>query len=174
LAAIKSRVLVTAFIFGVAQYVMRFRRETDGERPVRTQGRHFRENVRVANQLQRERVLGFLDFLLGGLSRAVIGDRSGCDENIRLPDPMHHRFMHLNRAVHIDPLDTGRGFKLTGPLTSRTRAPASAAASATAKPIRPVLRLLIKRTGSSASRVGPAVNSTVNPCRSCGASGQEG
>ncbi len=50
-----------------------------------------------------------------------------------------------------------------GPLTRTTRAPASAAASATAYPIFPELKLLMKRTGSSASRVAPAVTMTLNP-----------
>ena len=48
-------------------------------------------------------------------------------------------------------------------LVTKTWAPALAAAAATAKPIRPELRLLINRTGSIASRVGPAVISTFNP-----------
>ena len=47
-----------------------------------------------------------------------------------------------------------------------TSAPASRAACATAKPILPELRLLMKRTGSIGSRVGPAVISTRRPCRS--------
>ena len=50
-----------------------------------------------------------------------------------------------------------------GPLTSDTRAPASAAAAATAYPIFPVLWLVRKRTGSSASLVGPAVTRTSTP-----------
>ncbi len=54
----------------------------------------------------------------------------------------------------------------TGPLTRVTRAPASTAARARAKPIFPELRLLKKRMGSSASCVGPAVISTSNPDKS--------
>ena len=50
-----------------------------------------------------------------------------------------------------------------GPLTSDTRAPSRAAAAATAYPIFPVLWLVRKRTGSRASRVGPAVTSTSTP-----------
>ena len=45
----------------------------------------------------------------------------------------------------------------TGPATSTTSAPAARAAAATAKPILPELRLLMNRTGSMRSRVGPAV-----------------
>ena len=44
-----------------------------------------------------------------------------------------------------------------------TLAPASRAACATANPILPELRLLMKRTGSIRSRVGPAVMSTRRP-----------
>jgi hypothetical protein len=46
-----------------------------------------------------------------------------------------------------------------------TSAPASRAAAAMAKPIFPELRLLMKRTGSMRSRVGPAVSSTRLPAR---------
>ena len=53
-----------------------------------------------------------------------------------------------------------------GPLTSVTLAPAPAAASASAYPMRPELWLLMKRTGSSGSRVGPAVTSTPSPSSS--------
>ena len=57
----------------------------------------------------------------------------------------------------------GGAARLTGPLTSTTLAPASRAASATAYPIFPELRLVMKRTGSMRSRVGPAVTSTLRP-----------
>ncbi len=53
--------------------------------------------------------------------------------------------------------------KATGPQIITTSAPASRAACATAKPILPELRLLMKRTGSMGSRVGPAVISTRRP-----------
>ena len=55
----------------------------------------------------------------------------------------------------------------TGPETSVTVAPRSRAASAMAKPILPVERLVRKRTGSSISRVGPAVMSRRRPAKSC-------
>ena len=51
----------------------------------------------------------------------------------------------------------------TGPLTNTTSAPAATAASASAYAIFPELRLLINRTGSIASRVGPAVIITRRP-----------
>jgi hypothetical protein len=50
-----------------------------------------------------------------------------------------------------------------GPETSCTCAPASAAARAMAWPILPELRLVMPRTGSIASKVGPAVTSTRLP-----------
>src|SRR5436190_20973688 len=53
---------------------------------------------------------------------------------------------------------------LAGPEIRVTSCPATRAASATAYPIFPEERLLIKRTGSIASRVGPAV--TTNLTRS--------
>ncbi len=52
-----------------------------------------------------------------------------------------------------------------GPATSVTAAPASAAACASANPIFPELVLVIPRTGSIASNVGPAVISTRLPVR---------
>jgi hypothetical protein len=51
----------------------------------------------------------------------------------------------------------------TGPLTSVTSAPASRHARATANPIFPELALVIMRTGSIGSSVGPAVISTRLP-----------
>ena len=53
------------------------------------------------------------------------------------------------------------------PRMSVTRAPRARAASATAMPIRPVLRLPMKRTGSIGSAVPPAVTTTCQPARSC-------
>lgn len=52
-----------------------------------------------------------------------------------------------------------------------TAAPARTAASATAKPIFPELRLPMKRTGSRSSKVGPALTSTRRPASSGGAAG---
>src|SRR5690606_36981423 len=52
-----------------------------------------------------------------------------------------------------------------GPLTNVTRAPRCAASRAIAYPIFPEDRLLRYRTGSTASRVGPAVTSTCLPDR---------
>jgi len=66
----------------------------------------------------------------------------------------------LSTSIRRTPAGVGR---LTGPLTSTTSAPASRAAGATAKPIFPELRLLMKRTGSIRSRVGPAVINTRRP-----------
>ena len=54
----------------------------------------------------------------------------------------------------------------TGPLTSVTSAPRSIACRAMAYPMRPVERLVRKRTGSSASRVGPADTTMRMPARS--------
>ena len=56
----------------------------------------------------------------------------------------------------------------TGPVMSVTCAPRSRAAWATAKPILPLLGLLINRTGSRYSRVGPAETTTFRPRRSWG------
>src|ERR1700730_12524161 len=56
------------------------------------------------------------------------------------------------------------GATLAGPEISFTLCPAAIAASAIAYPIFPEERLLMKRTGSIASRVGPAV--TTNLTRS--------
>ena len=58
----------------------------------------------------------------------------------------------LSTSTRVTPAGVGR---LTGPATSTTSAPASRAACATANPILPELRLLMKRTGSMRSRVGP-------------------
>src|SRR5205809_4951582 len=61
---------------------------------------------------------------------------------------------------------------LAGPEISLTSCPATSAASAIAYPILPDERLLMKRTGSIASRVGPAV--TTNLTRSDYPGGREG
>ena len=69
-----------------------------------------------------------------------------------------------------DSIATIRTFSGTGavvlPFTSVTSAPRSRAASASAKPIFPLESLVRKRTGSSRSRVAPAVTSTFSPARS--------
>src|SRR3546814_9039502 len=52
---------------------------------------------------------------------------------------------------------------VTGPATSTTSAPRRAAAAATAKPILPLLRLPMKRTGSMSSKVGPALTTMRRP-----------
>ena len=57
---------------------------------------------------------------------------------------------------------------LTGPQTSVTSAPASRAARASAKPILPDERLVMPRTGSMASKVGPAVSSSLRPASGLG------
>ena len=59
---------------------------------------------------------------------------------------------------------TGGG-SASGPATSTTSAPRRHAAAATATPMRPLLRLEMNRTGSMASRVGPADTRTRLPVR---------
>ncbi len=72
----------------------------------------------------------------------------------------------ISAAVSTSRRSTPAGVaRCTGPAMSVTSAPASRAASATAKPILPELRLLMNRTGSIGSRVGPAVTSTRRPPR---------
>lgn len=56
----------------------------------------------------------------------------------------------------------------TGPATSVTWAPASWAARAMANPILPLERLVRPRTGSMASKVGPALTSTCWPASGLG------
>ena len=58
------------------------------------------------------------------------------------------------------------GATLMAPAISVTDAPRSRAASAMAAPILPLLRLPMKRTGSSGSRVPPALTTTCSPSRS--------
>ena len=71
----------------------------------------------------------------------------------------------LCTSMRVTPAGVGR---CTGPATSVTSAPASAAARAMANPILPLDRLVMPRTGSSASKVGPAVTSTCRPCSTLG------
>ena len=58
------------------------------------------------------------------------------------------------------------GVTLMAPAMSVTEAPRSRAASAMAAPILPDERLPMKRTGSSGSRVPPALTTTCRPSRS--------
>ena len=60
-------------------------------------------------------------------------------------------------STRVTPRGVGR---CTGPATSVTCAPAARAAAAMAKPILPLERLVMPRTGSMASKVGPALTST--------------
>ena len=55
------------------------------------------------------------------------------------------------------------GVREVGPLIRTTSAPRANAASASAYPMRPLERLVSTRTGSSGSRVGPAVTTTFFP-----------
>ena len=70
-------------------------------------------------------------------------------------------------STRVTPRGVGR---CTGPATSVTSAPASRAARAIEKPILPLDRLVMPRTGSIASKVGPAVISRRRPARGFGAS----
>ncbi len=71
----------------------------------------------------------------------------------------------LTTSMRVTPRGVAR---CTGPATSVTIAPASAAARASAKPIFPLDRLVMPRTGSIASKVGPAVSSTFLPSSAFG------
>jgi hypothetical protein len=74
--------------------------------------------------------------------------------------------MHLACRNHVHAPAPPRGVgRCTGPATRVTSAPASRAARAMAKPILPLEWLVMPRTGSIASKVGPAVTSTCWPTR---------
>ena len=76
-----------------------------------------------------------------------------------------HRVAHLARAAHVDALDAARRRERDRPAISVTSAPCAAAAAAIAKPMRPELRLPMKRTGSMSSNVGPALISILHARR---------
>ena len=77
----------------------------------------------------------------------------------------------ISRAVLTLHRVTPRGvFREEGPLTRITSAPRSAAALARAYPIFPLDRLVMNRTGSIGSSVGPAVTRILIPSKSCGVS----
>ena len=94
------------------QHVVSFGGEADRERPVRTQCGHLRQNVGIAHQLQRQRVMGFLDFLLRRAGGAIIGDGGGGDENVRSLGSRHDRLVHFDRTIHVDSFDTGWGLEI--------------------------------------------------------------
>ncbi len=74
-------------------------------------------------------------------------------------------FISAADSIEIKSSEVGSD-KAPGPLIRVTFAPASCAAVAIAYPIFPELRLPIKRTGSIASKVGPAVTIIFKPCSS--------
>src|SRR6185436_19030117 len=79
------------------------------------------------------------------------------------------RAASISRAVLTSTRSTPGGVgRWTGPATSTTRAPRRAASAARENPILPLERLPRKRTGSTGSKVGPAVTTTVRPVRGPG------
>jgi hypothetical protein len=79
----------------------------------------------------------------------------------------HGRSVHLLRAVTTCATRAPRGgATCVGPKMRSTSAPRASASRASSMPIVPVEAFERKRTGSIASRVGPAVISTRSPCRS--------
>ena len=75
----------------------------------------------------------------------------------------------MSKAERTSTRCTPRGEgRCTGPATKVTSAPASRAARAIEKPILPLDKLVMPRTGSIASYVGPAVTSTCWPAKTLG------
>jgi hypothetical protein len=119
----------------------------------------------VGVQCNREPIARLLDLARRRCCRRVVCDRRDGDERRRATKVGIDRRGHLRGADDVDACDPAGVASDVGPLTSVTIAPASAAACASAKPILPELVLVIPRTGSIASNVGPAVNSTRLPAR---------
>ena len=138
------------------------RRAGPGWTPARGSGR------RVARELG-----------LGRGDRPEVGHGRGHDQRVeaggRPAGPWVRRRSAARRsAVELDPDDRrppAAASTSTLAATTVTRAPRSSAASAMAAPIRPVERLPMKRTGSIASRVPPAVTTTWRPARSASRAG---
>ena len=104
----------------------------------------------------------FLELALGRLRGRVVRHGRDGDEHVGGVDAREHGLRHVGRAAHVDARRRrSASASGVGPATSVTCAPASAAACANAKPILPELELVMPRTGSIASNVGPAVTSTL-------------
>ena len=121
------------------------------------------EDVGVLGQLEARHRLAavLLDLLVGerrpGASRRPPRSRRRRRGAAPAASPRRASRCAVPTSMRRTPRGVGR---CTGPATSVTSAPASAAARAIAKPILPLERLVMPRTGSIGSKVGPAVIST--------------
>ena len=86
--------------------VVGLRGEADDE-GARAPGGHFREDVRVRRQLEREVVLA-LDLRVRGVPGAIVGDRRGLDDDRRALEVVEHRLAHLLGGLHRDEHRAGR------------------------------------------------------------------
>ena len=136
------------------------------------------EEVRGGLELERQ-VVGARELGLGGGDRPEVGHGGGHDQGVEAGGAGSDRWVEAQqrgaqlggRARPGRPWPPGGSATSTFAATTVTRAPRSSAASAIAAPIRPVERLPMKRTGSIASRVPPAVTTTWRPVRSASRAG---
>ena len=109
----------------------------------------------------------FLEFWGGRVRRAPIAKRRGAIDEMPASDrgrAAASRTRRPFRSARLRP--PAGGSSSVGPSSSVTAAPRAAASRASAIPVAPVDALLTNRTGSKASRVGPAVTTTRSPARS--------
>ena len=65
------------------------------------------QDVRVAHELERERVAALLDLLLGRRRDAVVRDRCSLDRDRGALERAEHGVAHLRGRAHVDARDTG-------------------------------------------------------------------
>ena len=146
--------LALQFVLRVARHVVRFRRKSDQERVQRFCAERLARMSGFSSSCRaRPAPSCFFNLCASGCGRAIIAHRRRTNIDVGLGSGGQHRRVHLRGTAHIDTLRARRPgvASCTGPATKVTVAPASAAACATAKPMRPELRLPMKRTGSMSS-----------------------
>ena len=160
LAAIMSRRLARSLACAYASTSSvrpRNRRRTD----VRQRG-DLAQDIGIADQFQGHVSLVFYLFQRqrrDGNRHTAAGDK------MAVPGSDVKTASRICSALDVDPLDARGSRQRHRAGHQVTDAPSATSAAASANPILPELRLPRKRTGSSASRVGPAVNNTRLPAR---------
>ena len=119
-----------ALVFCPLQHQFVLSRKTHGEPQISSD---VGQDIGVALQFQRHTRFALVKFLPGDSYQPVMTATAATPIKISLPVTCSSTAgMHVRRTDHVDPPNAGGRFRVTGPLTRITSAPASRAARATA------------------------------------------
>ena len=151
--------------FAVGDRVVRLEREADDDRCPARRLRGRRENVRRRRDAIDVGALAFLILELAARRRPKVGRRGGHDQHVRRREAVRPTAAAISS---VDPTACTvtarrRRRRRAGRRRDRRSRRAATPPAAIATPILPLLWFEMKRTGSIASRVGPAVTTTRRP-----------